>query len=34
MLQNNIEMELKMKLIENGITQTEVAEKVGLLSPL
>ncbi len=30
MLQNNIEMDLKMRLIESGLTQTEVAEKVGV----
>ncbi len=29
MLQNNIELDLKTKLIESGTTQTEVAEKVG-----
>ena len=28
MLQNNIEMALKMLLIESGLTQTEIAEKV------
>ena len=30
MLQNNIELDLKTKLIENGVTQTEVADKVGV----
>ena len=30
MLQNNIEMDMKMRLIESGLTQTEVAEKVGV----
>ena len=30
MLQNNVEMDLKMRLIESGTTQTEVAEKVGV----
>ena len=30
MLQNNIELDLKTKLIESGTTQTEVAEKVGI----
>ena len=30
MLQNNVEMELKMRLIESGQTQTEVAEKLGV----
>ena len=29
MLQNNVEMDLKMRLIESGQTQTEVAEKLG-----
>ena len=29
MLQNNIELDLKTKLIESSTTQTEVAEKVG-----
>ena len=28
MLQNNVEMDLKMRLIESGQTQTEVAEKL------
>ena len=30
MLQNNIELDLKTKLIESGTTQTEIAEKVGV----
>ena len=30
MLQNNIELDLKTKLIESGTTQTEVAKKVGV----
>ena len=30
MIQNNIELDLKTKLIESGTTQTEVAEKVGV----
>ncbi len=30
MLQNDIELDLKTKLIENKMTQTEVAEKVGV----
>ena len=30
MLQNSIEMDMKMRLIESGLTQTEVAEKVGV----
>ena len=30
MLQNNIELDLKTKLIESGWMQTEVAEKVGV----
>ena len=30
MLQNNIELDLKTKLIESSTTQTEVAEKVGV----
>ncbi len=30
MLQNNIELDLKTKLIESGLTQTEVAEKLGV----
>lgn len=30
MLQNNIELDLKTRLIESGLTQTEVAERVGV----
>ena len=30
MLQNNVEMDLKMRLIESCQTQTEVAEKLGV----
>ncbi len=30
MVQNNVEMDLKMKLIENGQTQKGVAEKLGV----
>jgi transcriptional regulator with XRE-family HTH domain len=30
MLQNNIEMDLKMILIESGQTQKEIAEKLGV----
>ena len=30
MLQNNIELDLKTRMIESGITQTEVAEKLGV----
>ena len=30
MLQNNVEMDLKMRLIESGQTLTEVAEKLGV----
>ena len=30
MLQNNVEMDLKMRLIESGQTQTEVADKLGV----
>jgi len=30
MLQNNIELDLKTKLIEGGTTQTEIAEKLGV----
>ena len=30
MLQNNVEMDLKMRLIESGQTQTEGAEKLGV----
>ncbi len=30
MLQNNIEMDLKMRVIEGSTTQTELAEKLGV----
>ena len=30
MLQNSIEMDLKMRLIESGQTQKEIAEKLGV----
>ena len=30
MLQNNIELDMKTRLIESGLTQTEVAERVGV----
>ena len=30
MLQNNVELDLKTRLIEGGLTQTEVAEKLGV----
>ena len=30
MLQNNVEMDLKMRLIESGQTQKEIAEKLGV----
>ena len=30
MRQNNIEMDLKMRLIESGQTQKEIAEKLGV----
>ncbi len=30
MLQNNIELDLKMRMIEDSTTQTEVAEKLGV----
>ena len=30
MLQNNIELDLKTRLIESGLTQTEMAERVGV----
>ena len=33
MLQNNVELDLKTKLIEGGITQTEVAERIGVSLP-
>ena len=30
MLQNNIELDLKTRLIESGLTQTEIADRVGV----
>ena len=30
MLENNIELDLKTRLIESGMTQTEVAAKIGV----
>lgn len=30
MLQNNVELDLKTRLIEGGLTQTEVANKLGI----
>lgn len=30
MLQNNIELDLKTRLIESELTQTEIAERVGV----
>ena len=33
MLRNNVEPDLKTRLIENGVTQTEIAEKVGVSLP-
>ena len=33
MLQNNVEMDLKMRLIDRGQTQTEAAEKLGVSLP-
>lgn len=33
MIKNNIELDIKVKCIENGITQAQVAEKVGTSSP-
>ena len=30
MLQNNVELDLKTRLIESGLTQTEVADKLGI----
>ena len=33
MIKNNIELDVKVKCIENGITQEKVAEKVGTSSP-
>ena len=33
MLRNNVELDLKTRFIEDGITQTEIAEKVGVYLP-
>ena len=33
MLQNNVELDLKTKFIEDGVTQTEVAERIGVSLP-
>lgn len=33
MLRNNVEQDLKSKYIEDGITQTKVAEKIGVSLP-
>lgn len=33
MIKNNIELDVKVKCIENGITQAQVAEKVGTSDP-
>ena len=33
MLRNNVEQDLKTKYIEDGITQTKVAEKIGVSLP-
>ena len=33
MIKNNIELDVKVKCIENGITQAQMAEKVGTSSP-
>ena len=33
MIKNNIELDVKVKCIENGITQAQVVEKVGTSSP-
>ena len=33
MLWNNVELDLKTRFIEDGITQTEIAEKVGVSLP-
>ena len=33
MLRNNIELELKTRFIEEGITQTEIAEKIDVSLP-
>lgn len=33
MILNNLEVDVKVKCIENGITQAQLAEKVGTSSP-
>lgn len=33
MLQNNIEMDMKMRMIEHSVTQTELVERLGISSP-
>ena len=33
MLRNNVESDLKSKFIEDGTTQTEIAEKIGVSLP-
>lgn len=33
MLKNNVELDLKMRFIEDGITQTDVAERIGVSLP-
>ena len=33
MLKNNVELDLKTKFIEDGLTQTEIAEKIGVSLP-
>ncbi|MGL6293059.1 helix-turn-helix domain-containing protein [Eubacterium aggregans] len=33
MIKNNIELDVKIKCIENGITQAQVADRVGTSSP-
>ena len=33
MLRNNVELDLKTQFIEDGVTQTEIAEKVGVSLP-
>ena len=33
MLRNNVELDLKIKFIEEGTTQTEIAESIGVSLP-
>ena len=33
MLQNNVELDLKTKFIEDRVTQTEIAERIGVSLP-